>query len=260
MTFQNIKFSIPKINSLNKQGYSCVDMHYHTPHSDGAANVDEILKKIRTLSIGIAITDHTEISGVLEAFKKKKPSDFLVPGIELRSVEDVDILFYFYNLDELKLFFEKEIKPYRKKIVVYYKLNLSLEQIYNLSRKYNCVACIPHPFGYGARAGNKKTFEKYINILKKFDVIEAINSGTSLKNNQKAVDVIKKNNKCFTGGSDGHSIYELGNVITYSKAKNVKQFLDNIKNKKNKVVGIANKHGKLTSYFNWIKNKLKTLM
>jgi len=256
----DIKFSIPKINSLKKQGYICVDMHFHTPHSDGAATVDQILKKIRKLGIGISITDHTEISGALEAFDKKKESDFIIPGIELRSKEDVDILFYFYKIDELKEFFKKEVKPHRIKILRYYKLDLSLEHIHSLSKKYNCVACVPHPFGYSVRAGSRKTFEKYEHILKKFSVIEAINSGTSLKNNQKAVDVIKKSNKCFTGGSDGHSSYALGNVITYSKAKTIKHFLDNIKNKKNKVVGIPNKHGKLTTYFNWIKNKLKTLM
>jgi len=256
-----IKFSKPNIKELRKKGYKCVDMHFHTSHSDGAAKVDEVLKIIRELDIGISITDHTEISGAVEAFEKKKPDDFLIPGVELRSKEDVDILLYFYDIKELKDFFEKEIVPLRKKVLkMYYKLDLTLQQIYDISKKYNCISCVAHPFGYSMRGGSKKTFETHKNILKKYDFVEAINGGTSKKNNQKAIELIKKNKKGFTGGSDGHSIYDFAKVITYTKAKTVEQFLNNIKNKKNYVVGIENKYGKSSTYVNYIKNKVKNIL
>ncbi|MEK6916406.1 MAG: PHP domain-containing protein [Nanoarchaeota archaeon] len=251
----HISFSkIPK-----KSGYRYVDMHFHTTHSDGAATVDQILEKIRRLNIGVAITDHTEIAGSVEAFSKKKKSDFLIPGVELRSNEEVDVLFYFYNIDEMKQFFEKEIIPRRVKVLICYKTNLSLEEIYELSKKYNCVACIPHPFGYSMRGGSNKTFEENEPILKKFDVIEAINGGTSRKNNEKAVEYIKKNNMCYSGGTDGHSIYPLGNVLTFSKAKTIKEFLGNIKNKKNHVMGKEMQFNKLGEYFYYSKNKIRNV-
>jgi len=260
MTSQNIKFSIPKINSLKKQGYTCVDMHFHTVNSDGAATVDEILEKSRKLGIGISITDHNEIKGYLEAVKKKKEIDFIIPGIEVKSKELVDILFYFYNLNDLKQFYTKEILPYRKKISVIARTIIPLQKIYNLSTKYNCVTSVAHPYGYSMRAGSKNLFEKHEQTLKKFDVIEAINGGNSRTKNEEAIKYIKKHDKGFTAGSDGHSIYALGNVITCIKSRNIKQFLDNIKNKKNKVIGIEDRFGKYSTYGNYIRNKIKNLI
>ena len=260
MISQNIKFSNPKINSLKKQGYTCVDMHFHTVNSDGAATVNEILEKSRKLKIGISITDHNEIKGCVDAFNKKKEMDFIIPGIEVNSKELVDILFYFYNPDDLKQFYTKEILPYRKKISVISRTTIPLERIYHLSKKYNCITSVAHPYGYSMRSGAKNLFKKHESILKNFDIIEAINGGNHRTKNEEAVEYIKKHNKGITGGSDGHSIYALGKVITCSKAKTVKQFLDNIKNKKNKVIGIEDRFGKYSTYGNYIKNKIKNLI
>jgi hypothetical protein len=47
--------------------------------------------------------------------------------------------------------------------------------------------------------------------------------------------------KCFTGGSDGHTIFELGNVLTASYADSIESFLNNIIKKKNYVVGTETK-------------------
>ena len=129
-----------------------------------------------------------------------------------------------------------------------------------LSKKYNCVTSVAHPYGYSIRSAARNLFKKYESILKKFDIFEAINGGNSREKNERAVKYIKKHNKGMTAGSDSHSIYTLGNVITYSKAKTVKEFLDNIKNKKNKVLGIENKLGKLTTYINFGRNKIQNLI
>ena len=260
MISQNISFSVPNISSLKKQGYTCVDMHFHTVNSDGAATVDEILEKSRKLKIGFSITDHNEIKGCLDAIKKKKGTDFIIPGIEVKSKELVDILFYFYNLNDLKQFYTKEILPYRKKISVISRTTVPLKNLHNLSTKYNCVTSVAHPYGYSMRVGVKNLFKKHEQILKKFDIIEALNGGNSRTKNEYAVEYIRKHKKGFTAGSDGHSIYALGNVVTCSKAKNVKEFLDNIKNKKNKIIGIEDKFGKFSTYGNYIKNKIKNLI
>ncbi len=260
MTSQNIMFANPNINYLKKQGYTCVDMHFHSSYSDGAANINQILEKSRNLGIGFSITDHNEIKGNLEILEKKKESDFIIPGIEVKSKEYIDILFYFYNINDLKEFYKKEIEPYRKKFFIKITTSIPLEKIYLLSKKYNCVTSVAHPYGYNTRIGVKRLFKKYEHILKKFDVIEAINGGNPREKNKEAITYIKEYNKGITAGSDGHSIYALGKVLTYSKAKTVKQFLNNIKNKKNKVIGIEDRFGKLSTYGNWIKNKLTNVI
>ena len=44
-------------------------------------------------------------------------------------------------------------------------------------------------------------------------------------------------NKSVTGGTDGHTLFELGNVVTSSYANDVDTFLDNIAKRKNLVIG-----------------------
>jgi len=243
-----------------RPGYKCVDMHFHTIHSDGAATIDQILRKIRKLNIGVAITDHNEISGVIEAFKKKNKSDFIIPAVEVNSKENLDLLFYFYELNELKEFFNKEIVPNRRKVFHKYYSIIPLKNLILLSKKYNCVTSVAHPFGYIMRKGNKNIFNKYEGQLAKLDLFEAINGGNARKLNIKAADYINSNNKGFTGGSDGHSIYRLGSVLTCSKAETVKDFLDNIKKKKNYVIGQEAKHGKWSEYYYFGLNILKNIV
>ena len=55
------------------------------------------------LGIGIAITDHNEIKGAVAIDEYK---DLLtIPGIEITSAEGSHLLVYFYNINELKIFF-----------------------------------------------------------------------------------------------------------------------------------------------------------
>lgn len=234
---------------IHKSGHKCVDMHFHTTHSDGAASIDMTLKKIRKLNIGVAITDHNEISGVIEAFQKKKRSDFIIPAIEVNSLENLDLLFYFSELDELKSFFSKEIKNQRKRFLHTYKSTMPLSRLIKLSKKYDCLVSVAHPFGYSMRIGSNDIFYQNEKLLKNIDTIEAINGGTLRKNNLTATDYIKKHNKNITAGSDCHSIFGLGNVVTCSKAKTVKEFLNNIKKKKNYVIGQEMKFFKFGEYF-----------
>ena len=237
MSTTNIFFSKPKF----KKNYFCADLHCHTNHSDGISSAEEILKKIRKKRIGVAITDHNEISGCVEIFKKKKETDFVIPGIEVMSKQGFDVLFYFYNLKTLKVFFDKEIKDNRiitRKFrgVNLYKTKYSLEEIVEFRKKYNCVISLAHPFGYSLRAKPLNILE-YKHIYDKVDAIEVINGGNTHSLNIKAVELFNQTNCGITGGTDSHSIFTVGDVLTYSKTKNLKGFLDDIKNKKVLVIG-----------------------
>jgi predicted metal-dependent phosphoesterase TrpH len=254
---KKIIFSQPDYKWLIGQGYKCVDMHYHTVYSDGAATIDQVLEKIRKLGIGVAITDHCEIKGSLEIFEKKKKEDFIIPGIEVTSDENVDVLFYFYGKEEMIDFFNKEILPLRIKMIHATKIKLPLDEVMALERKYNCITSLPHPFGYALRTGVKDLFEKHEEILKHNKVFEAINGGNSRKQNLRSVEYIEKYKKGITGGTDGHSIYPLGNIITCSKADTVKEFLENITQKNNIVIGTETKHGKVGEFGKIAVNKIR---
>jgi predicted metal-dependent phosphoesterase TrpH len=245
------EFAKPDIEKLRKEGYYCADMHFHTNHSDGSATVEEALEKAKALGIGLSITDHNEISGSLAGGKD------VVPGIEVKSRELVDILFYFYDDRELKRFFEKEILPKRKKVFHSTKVDISLSDLYKISKKYRCIPSVAHPFGYSLRTSLTDVFAKHEEILSRFDHVEAINGGNSRKHNTRAVEYIEKTNKKMTGGSDGHSLSRLGKVLTFAKAKSTKEFLDKIEAGDVMVVGTETKLGKFGEYANYAMSRMK---
>jgi len=55
--------------------------------------------------------------------------------------------------------------------------------------------------------------------------------------NIQALQCAMERNLGFTGGSDGHVIYELGMAITVSDSSDVDGLLKSIKDKRNKVIG-----------------------
>jgi predicted metal-dependent phosphoesterase TrpH len=236
----------------------CVDMHFHTSHSDGAATVDETLTKVKEDKIGVSITDHNEISGYIEANDKDKDA-FIIPGIEVKSEESVDILFYFYTRKELVDFYEKEIKHKKRRYFHSSITDIPLKQLYKLSTKYKCITCVAHPFGYSLRSAKRHVFEKNEPVLKKFEIFEAINGGNSKRANMLAAQYIAKHSKKICAGSDGHSIYRLGKVLTCADAKNINQFLDHIKSGKVKISGSGPALGKLSEYTYFSINKIKNI-
>jgi histidinol phosphatase-like PHP family hydrolase len=171
----------------------------------------------------------------------------------------VDILFYFYDIKELKKFYEKEILPKKQRLFHTTRTTLTLNELIELSEKHRCIISVAHPFGYQLRSNIRGVFEKYETVLEKCDIFEAMNGGNGRKPNLKAINYIRKNNKGFTAGTDGHSIYSLGNIVTCSKAKNVEEFLDNIKSKKNIIIGEEAKLGKLGEYGRFALNKIKNI-
>ncbi|MCL6417320.1 PHP domain-containing protein [Aestuariirhabdus sp. Z084] len=68
--------------------YSVVDLHCHTNHSDGLLGPLDLLARAEEQGVELlAITDHDEVSGLLEAMSASANSSVkLVSGIELSSV------------------------------------------------------------------------------------------------------------------------------------------------------------------------------
>lgn len=210
------------LNEFIKKGYKFADMHVHSNYSpDCSTKVEDIISIANKKSIGIAITDHNEIKGALEALRYNA---FLIPGIEITCKEGCHILVYFYNIKDLKKFYNKNIK---NNFLNKMRIKLSHRDLFKILNNYKCIISAAHPFGSG-KCGLYK-IKDYSDIK----IIEGINASIKKFKNKKAV----AKNKIFTAGSDSHELRHIGKALTGVKSKNIKEFLDGIKDNKNVILG-----------------------
>lgn len=229
----NVQFLHPHEHKELKD-MKVVDMHCHTDISDGRNTAEEMIERSKKLNIGISITDHNEIDATIKACK----STFAIPGIEATSSDAIDFLFYFYNYKDLEEFYHKYIKHKHVKARGFdlRKLNLTTHELLDYSKYYGCITILPHPFTLRPK-NSYKYMQKNPKMLKHIDGIEAINSVMNIYANERATSWAKELNIAATGGSDAHMKRFLGRAVTASYAETVEEFLDNIKKKKNIVVG-----------------------
>jgi len=231
-----IQFAHPDLPRLTEH-YTVVDLHFHSIYSDGRDRVEAIADQAAALGIGVALTDHNAIEGAvaISAFK-----DILtIPGIEVTSQEGAHILLYFYDIDTLALFFEKEIAPYRGRDVMC-PVARSPETLIRRAGHYGAVVIFPHPCcGFYTGIANPQTdprrLEKLLNMA---HGVEVINSENLNKWNLKCALLGFNLNKAVSGGSDGHALYQLGKVVSYADCPpRCADFLNALKKKQIKVVG-----------------------
>ncbi len=234
----DVIYQHPKFRKLKKQGLTYVDMHYHTNHSmDTSTRVSFIAKSARVLGCGVAITDHNEIKGSFELAKKKKCT--VIPSIEITSSELIDLLPYFYNMSDLKEFYNKYIKMYIKPNIGFNfnRVTWKFEEILNKLQNYRCLVVLPHPYALYPQNADEFVFKQNKNLLKKIDGIEVLNGMLKKDRNEKAQKITKKLKKAYIGGSDGHTLLQLGKVVTVTENTDIEGFLDYIKKKQNLVMG-----------------------
>lgn len=234
--FNRVKFEQPDLDSL-LQSFTVVDLHFHTNYSDGLNSVKAIAERARELGIGIAVTDHNEIQGAVEIAAEK---DLLtIPGIEVTSAEGTHLLVYFYSIAGLKKFYKNDLRPFMGHDLMS-STELTMEELIQRTRKYNSLVVFPHPFSamYTGVCSYQFSPERLEKLFQMCDGIEAINSENLKKWNLKSALLGFNLNKALTGGSDGHTLYHMGRVVTYSDCKPTrKAFLDAIKEKQTKVIG-----------------------
>jgi hypothetical protein len=235
-----ITFERPLIGEIARRGYQAVDMHFHTNHSDSPTQVKDALNRAKKMGVGIAITDHNEISGVIEAYGRR-PETLLIPGMEISALDGPHILVYFYTLSELSEFYTRHIQPNKQKSP-FLATRLTTEDIVDRIEGYNCVTVAAHPYGYLIfNKGLQKCIDSnYLdpNILSRFDGIEAISGLLRREMNRKAADLAIQQTMGITGGTDGHLLHHLGDVVTCAHADDVEGFLSGITARNNFVVGL----------------------
>lgn len=194
-------------------------MHVHTKYSyDSISEPKKIAKicKLRGLD-GIAITDHNTCRGWNEMLRVGKE-------FNLKIVKGIEIKFHFHqkkSFEILSLFIQEPIKS-----------NNLLEVLDEIKDQDGIIA-IPHPFD--PFKGNPEEMEK---ILNKVNAIEVFNSRVPASiYNKKALNFAKKHKLGMTGGSDAHTVREVGNAYTIADVNDLNDFREAILKRETKVKG-----------------------
>lgn len=191
------------------------DLHIHSEYSyDSISKIDDILKVARKRGLsGIAITDHEEFRGSLEACAKAKRWDLLViPGMEIET-EYGDII---------GLFLQQKI------------MSKTFMNVVSEIKEQGGLVVLPHPF--------KRTRNIANVVLHNIDLVEAFNArGESIGNNhcnRRAYDLAVKMNLPMTAGSDAHFLFEIGRgCISIEKGSSIEQVRKKLLDKdKNEIV------------------------
>lgn len=235
-SIDRVQFQKPDLTDLNSDN-TVVDMHFHSVYSDGLNRIDKIANQARQLGIGIAITDHNEIRGALEI---EQYDDLLtIPGIELTVSEGSHLLVYFYDTQELKRFYDREVLPYKGPGVMS-SLSLSMQEAIERARDYRCVIIFAHPYCamFTGVCNIQFSENQRQELFQMADGVEVLNASNLNKWNLKCTVLGFNLNRAMVGGSDGHTVNHMGQAVTYARCpRNRGDFLDAIASKENLVVG-----------------------
>lgn len=180
----------------------------------------------------IAITDHNEIRGTLQAFDLAPKYDILaLLGAELFFMSQdklSELLVYFRKKDEIIGFMQEFRKD---KFVPDF---LTVAPLIKMVRKYNGVCIAPHPYGHKGLLGHGEEGN--------FDGIERVNSFISPKDNEQVREYQATNAgryKSF-GGADMHifpsALSAAYTELTSEEKIDLESFWQNMACQKNNIV------------------------
>ena len=192
------------------------DLHVHTSYSyDSNSSPKEMVDAAIEKGIDcLAITDHGEIKGALEAVEYAKGKSILIiPGIEIKSKEG----------DILGLNIKKVIPN-----------GLSAKETIKKIKEAGGMAIIPHPFGWFCSfKGNLE------DLIREIDGVEVLNASIFGPGNKIAFSFTKKYNLPFIAGSDAHFPSFVGKAFLEipGESLSIEEILEKIKNREGKIGG-----------------------
>ncbi len=168
-----------------------VDLHMHTDHSyDCATPVEVLLAEARARGLGaIAITDHNEISGALDA-RAKADGVKVIVAEEVKTADQGEVI---------GLFIEEKIER-----------GMTLQETIDEIKRQGGLVYVPHPFD---RLHSVPDYEHLLGVLKDVDAIEVFNPRVAISEfNDEAVRFAAKYRIPAGAGSDAHVPQGLGSV------------------------------------------------
>jgi predicted metal-dependent phosphoesterase TrpH len=171
-----------------------VDLHMHTDHSpDCATPVEVLLETARDRGLGaIAITDHNEVSGALEARRiAEEVGDIkVIVAEEVKTAEQGEVI---------GLFIEEKIPR-----------GMTMAQTIAAIREQGGLVYVPHPFD---RFHSVPDYEHLLDIVEEIDILEVFNPRVALTAfNEEAERFARKYRIVPGAGSDSHVAQGLGSV------------------------------------------------
>ena len=168
-----------------------VDLHMHTDHSpDCATSVDTLLETAKRVGLGaIAITDHNEVSGALEA-RERADGIKVIVAEEVKTADQGEVI---------GLFIEEKIAR-----------GMTLAETIAESRRQGGLVYVPHPFD---RMHSVPDYEHLLAVVDDIDAIEVFNPRVAFSAfNEEAARFAAKYRIVAGAGSDSHVAQGLGSV------------------------------------------------
>ncbi|MEI6093400.1 MAG: PHP domain-containing protein [bacterium] len=180
------------------------DLHTHTTYSsDSVLTPEELVQRARRLDIDIlCITDHNvfEESIGIESLNIKNKKPLIIRGVEL-ATDNGELLIY-----GLKNNFWKEL-------ISGMQILPSAEKVISAVKSFDGVCLWAHPF----RKHNVMHYNIDYKNFKDVSIIESLNGHNNEFENNMALDYANKHGFKITGGSDAHSLGEVGRKLTLFK-------------------------------------------
>ena len=235
-----VKFEQPDWDDLADSGRMAVDMHFHTNCSDSFTDVHDLVALAESRRVGFAITDHNLISSLVR-IKGLDIGVPVIPGMEVSTTDGPHVLVYFYEMADLEKFWYRCIRPRLQDCPWLALRNCPTEKLLDMLDRENCVVSAAHPMGYlMSNKGVEVCIRKgYLDedVARRFNAYEVICSGMSHESNISSLAAARRYGIGFTGGTDGHTLNEVGNVVTVSDAEDTDAFLNDVMRHKVSVIG-----------------------
>ena len=171
-----------------------IDLHMHTDHSpDCATPVEVLIETARDRGFGaIAITDHNEVSGAIEAARIADGlDDFkVIVAEEVKTAEQGEVI---------GLFLKEKIPK-----------GMTMAETITEIRRQGGLVYVPHPFD---RLHSVPDYEHLLDMVEEIDLIEVFNPRVAITSfNEEAERFAAKYRIIPAAGSDSHVAQGLGSV------------------------------------------------
>jgi len=194
---------------LSSRKFIHVDLHMHTDHSpDCATPVRTLLDTAKRVGLGaIAITDHNEISGALEA-RARADGVKVIVAEEVKTADQGEVI---------GLFIEEKIPR-----------GMTLQETIAEIRRQGGLVYVPHPFD---RMHAVPDYEHLLDVVEDIDAIEVFNPRVAFSAfNEEAARFAAKYRIAAGAGSDSHVAQGLGSVkIRMRDFEGPEEFLESLR-------------------------------